>query len=103
MARLEWNDSDLLKCAGESVQPLMSDLVEEGANVANALGSDFSLSRREQEAYGYFDNRREWQPPRYAGDVKLYHGSWPVGIIHTDNYAAMIDNQINNTLLKSIG
>lgn len=39
--------------------------------------------------------------PSYAGDVRKY-GYKPVGIVHPKNYAAMKDNMLHNTLLKSL-
>lgn len=38
----------------------------------------------------------------YGGNVEMHHGM-PVGLVWTGNYAAMVDNASNNTLLKSIG
>lgn len=41
-------------------------------------------------------------PAAYGGNVEMHHGM-PVGLVWTGNYAAMVDNAENNTLLKSIG
>lgn len=39
---------------------------------------------------------------RYEGNVENHRGI-PVGIVFTGNYAAMVDNMLNNTLLKAKG
>lgn len=39
--------------------------------------------------------------PKYVGDVKMGKKG-PVGIVHPKNYAAMKDNHLHNTLLKSL-
>jgi hypothetical protein len=64
---------------------------------ANAIGSGFRTKRLNHQS-----------PPvggtqaAYVGDVTRGRSGW-VGIVHPANYAGMVDNHKNNTLLKARG
>lgn len=100
MAKVTWDMNELFGVVGEAAQPRIESVVEKVTASANAMGGNFhtGLYHRDHESPAVGNT-----PARYAGDVNLYHGSWPVGIVHTDNYAAMRDTLENNTLLKALG
>lgn len=100
-ARVEWDMDALQRAAGrddlvkEALESCTSQIVQR----ANAIGSGFRTG---------FYHRDHQSPavggtaPEYDGDVEMHKGG-NVGIVHPVNYAAMVDNHRNNTLLKAKG
>lgn len=66
---------------------------------ANALSAGYRTPKWHDHATGETKGDKQ---PEYGGDVKRI-GSTPVGIVHPENYAAMKDNHLHNTMLKAIG
>lgn len=65
---------------------------------ANALGAGYRTGKY------YRDHKSPpvgGTQPKYAGDVARGRDGY-VGLVHPENYAAMKDNHLHNTLLKSI-
>ena len=64
---------------------------------ANAMSAGFRTGR----FYSRDDHElRGNTQPKYAGSIMLGSYGW-VGLVHPKNYAAMKDNHLHNTLLKS--
>lgn len=65
---------------------------------ANSLGSGYrtGLYHRDHRSPAVGNTQ-----PSYGGDVQR-RGTGYVGIVHPLNYAAMKDNHLHNTLLKSL-
>ena len=62
---------------------------------ANSLGSGYRTAKYKHSTVG-------GKQPEYGGDVKKGK-SGLIGIVHPTNYAAMKDNHLHNTMLKSVG
>lgn len=83
----------------EEIERALRDKTAQITNAANAISSGFRT--------GYY--HRNHLSPRVGGTQPVYEGdvimgrSGNVGIVHPANYAAMLDNHRNNTLLKAGG
>lgn len=65
---------------------------------ANALGAGYRTAKYHDHKTG---ETRGDKAPIYVGDV-MKGKKGPIGIVHPKNYAAMKDNHLHNTLLKSM-
>ena len=65
---------------------------------ANALGAGY---RTEKYPRDHRSPAVGGTQPKYTGDVQRGKKG-PIGLVHPENYAAMKDNHLHNTLLKSI-
>jgi len=99
MARVKWDDRALKKAVGDAARAEVEACTSRVGSSANALSSGYrtGLYHRDHQSPAVGNTQ-----PRYVGDVRDF-GGWPVGIVHTGNYAAMKDNFENNTLLKARG
>lgn len=82
----------------EGLPTALGDAVSQIAGRANAIGSGYRTGIWHDHASG---EKRGGTQPVYEGDVQR-RGRSQVGIVHPGNYAAMKDNHLHNTLLKSI-
>ena len=77
---------------------VIGDATSNITSAANALSAGFRTKL-------YYDKKKKKRvgntQPRYVGDVERRKRSI-VGIVHPKNYAAMKDNYLHNTLLKSV-
>ena len=80
----------------DGTQRMISDMASDMASMANALGSGFRTKRVSIKG-----KKVGGTQPRYASDAKKFNRTF-VGIVHPINYAAMKDNHLHNTLLKSM-
>ena len=64
---------------------------------ANSMGASFKTGKyhRDHQSPAVGGTK-----PRYGSDVELGRKGY-VGIVHPENYAAMKDNHLHNTLLKA--
>ena len=102
MADVEFtiDDDALGRLVGNSdrTRAIIAKRVDEVTARANAMSAGFRTG---------FYHRDHQSPavggtqPAYKGDVEK-RGKNPVGIVVTGNYAAMKDNHLHNTLLKSL-
>ena len=101
MAEVEFTIDDAalwnLVKKGEGTFALVSRVTDKvGAN-ANALSAGYRTGL-------YYVNHKSPPvgntQPRYGSDTRRAKDG-PVGIVYTGNYAAMKDNHLHNTLLKS--
>lgn len=82
---------------GDGMQQVLSSKVDEITNRANSMSAGFRT--------GLFYRDHKSPPvgntqPKYGGSVQLGSKGW-VGLVRPKNYAAMKDNHLHNTLLKS--
>ncbi len=77
---------------GAGTFTLVSRVTDKAAANANAMGAGF----RTKKHRGVGDTA-----PEYGHDTRRF-GKGPVGIVYTGNYAAIKDNHLHNTLLKSL-
>ena len=103
--RIEIDERKLRKVAFESdgCYQLVLQKRDQSEAMANSLGSGYRT--------GYY-HRDHKSPavggtqPKYGGSTQRFRNSEgisiPVGIVTTKNYAAMKDNMLHNTLLKSL-
>lgn len=68
------------------------------ASRANSLGAGFRTGKYHRD---HKSPAVGGTAPSYVGDTQR-RGKTPVGIVHPKNYAAMKDNHLHNTLLKSL-
>lgn len=86
------NESDGTKAALEAA-------TSEITGKANAMGASF----RTERTYNYAQHKHVGgTQPEYAGDVQRGRQGY-IGLVHPNNYAAMKDNLLHNTLLKARG
>ena len=81
------------------VKGYVTRLASDIASTANALSSGFRT--------GYFYNKEKKKrvggtQPHYVSEKAMEVSDGCVAIIHPKNYAAMKDNYLHNTLLKSM-
>lgn len=97
MGSVKWNDKALKVAVGRVAKPLVDAETRQKVAQANSMGGHFRTGtyHRPGEAHAVGNTKA-----RYAGDVQMEDGIWPVGIVHTDNYAACRDTIENLTLLK---
>lgn len=81
------------------VESMLRARTAQCVNAANAMSSGFrtGIYHRDHRSPGVGNTQ-----PVYAGDVREGRKGI-VGIVHPANYAAMLDNHENNTLLKVKG
>lgn len=102
MSPIKWDMPAFRKVTGReaSVENAVASATAKIDSRANSLGSGFKSGP-------YYENHHKSttigeQPARYGSDVQHHGGNqWPIGIVYTANYAAMLDNSRNNTLLKA--
>lgn len=82
----------------EGTESKLQIITQQVVGKANALGAVYRTGK-------YHRNHQSpavgGTQPEYGGDVKRKGGT-PVGIVHPDNYAAMKDNYLHNTMLKAL-
>lgn len=98
---IHWDSGGLARAIGESSEVLEAIKKETASRVAkaNSLGAGYKTGRY----YDRTSNELKGETtPKYDGDVKPSKQSqhWPIGIVHTANYASMKDNLLHNTLVK---
>lgn len=82
----------------ENIVPALQVCVSKIVGNANAMSAGFRTGR----FYDRKENKLKGNTqPAYDGDVQR-RGKGPIGIVYTANYAAMKDNHLHNTLLKSV-
>lgn len=85
--------------SAEGLEAALAERAAELAAKANSMGAGFETEQTVRWATGEHVGGTS---PEYGSDVK--RGSkGPVGIVMPRNYAAMLDNHENNTLLKAKG
>ena len=97
---IKWDENGLYKAIGNSkeVHDRISDMTKSRISKANSIGRSFKTGYYYDRAKG---ERLGGTTAQYGGDVKkLGKNSWPYGIVRPDNYAAIKDNYLHNTLLK---
>ena len=82
----------------EGLPSTLQGYVSQITGKANALSSGFRTEETRDYSTGQMVGGTQ---PRYAGDVEKKRNT-VVGLIHPTNYAAMKDNYLHNTLLKSL-
>ena len=89
-----WNLID----KGQGTYTLVSRVTDKVASNANTMSAGFrtGLYYRDHKAPPVGNTQ-----PKYGSNVRKGKKG-PVGIVYTGNYAAMKDNHLHNTLLKSL-
>ena len=86
-------------CQYPMVKGAVTEMASDMASRANSMGAGFRTGH-------YTDpkthERRGGTQPRYASERARETSSGCVAIVHPANYAAMKDNHLHNTLLKSM-
>lgn len=94
------DDAKLRKLAfgSDGTKSLVESATSQVTSNANAMGAGFrtGLYHRDHKSPAVGNTQ-----PVYKGDVRKF-GRKYVGIVVTGNYAAMKDNHLHNTLLKSL-
>ena len=97
---IHWDKQGLEKAVGES-QEIESDITlmtNQRIAQANSIGAATKTGYFYDRSVG---KRKGGTVARYVGDVeKTGKNKWPIGIVHPANYAAMLDDFENNTLVK---
>ena len=99
MADVVWHDDALKRAVAEASRPAVAERTAQICASANSIGGGFRT--------GFY--HRDHKSPAVGGTAASYtsdveeHAGLPVGIVQTGNYAAMVDNARNNTLLKARG
>lgn len=83
---------------GEGTQAALELATRNIVSKANAMGSSYRTAKYHRDHKSPAVGGTQ---PKYAGDVRKGRKG-PIGIVHPKNYAAMKDNHLHNTLLKSI-
>ena len=100
---ISWNMSALNKAVGESaeVRAGIDRLTKRCELNANANAAGFKTGRYYDRAEGRLKGETT---AKYTYDIESNGpDKWPVGLVYPANYAAMMDNYKNNTLLKAVG
>lgn len=86
-------------CKYPEVKSAITEMASDMASRANAMGAGFRT--------GYWHDpktheRKGGTQPQYASERARETSSGCVAIVHPENYAAMKDNHLHNTLLKAM-
>ena len=100
MARIHWDGLALAKAVGAAARPEVERVTARCGSRANAMGSSFKTGTYHRD---HKSPHVGGTTASYGSDVEEFKGFWPVGLVHTGNYAACRDNAENNTLLKALG
>ena len=94
---IKWDEKALRQAVshGENLAEALEPLVGAITQRCNSLSSEFRTG-----IYHVNGHRVGNTQPRYGGDVKKKKGR-VIGIVHPENYSAMKDNMLHNTLLKA--
>lgn len=82
----------------EGTESKLQIITQQVVGKANALGAGYRTGKYHRDHQSPAVGGTQ---PEYGGDVKR-KGSTPVGIVHPENYAAMKDNHMHNTMLKAL-
>jgi len=94
------DDAKLRKAINEAsgTRQALNLAVDHITSRANSLGSGYRTAKYHRDHKSPAVGGTQ---PKYTGDVKTGKKG-PIGIVHPKNYAAMKDNHLHNTLLKSV-
>lgn len=94
------DDAKLKKAINEAsgTRQALNLAVDHITSRANSIGSGYRTAKYHRDHKSPAVGGTQ---PKYTGDVKMGKKG-PIGIVHPKNYAAMKDNHLHNTLLKSV-
>ena len=98
---IELDAKALKRVVGNSdgTETALNSVVSEITGKANSMGASF----RTERTYNWIEHKHVGgTQPEYAGDVQRGRQGF-IGLVHPNNYAAMKDNYLHNTLLKARG
>jgi len=84
--------------SAEGTESKLQIITQSVVGKANALGSGYRTGKYHRDHKSPAVGGTQ---PKYGGDVRRVGGK-PVGIVHPENYAAMKDNHLHNTMLKAL-
>lgn len=94
---LDMRSAERACCFQPQLEPILEQHSRRIAANATALGSGFKTAKWHDHETG---ETKGGKSPAYGSDV--YKGKRGyVGIVHPENYAAMKDNHLHNTMLKA--
>ena len=103
--KFEIDEKALLEFVGEHDESIVRDATERIHDRASSMSAGFKSgirhdpkTRQRQGGTPAKYDKKKTEPRRRTGPYAV-----PVGIVHTGNYAATLDNHQNNTLLKALG
>lgn len=88
-----------LACKSDGTYQLVRNKTDATASKANSLGSGYKTAKYHRD---HKSPAVGGTSPKYVANTSRPKGVVPVGIVYTGNYAAMKDNMLHNTLLKSL-
>lgn len=95
---IKWNRAALAQVVGSGSEPLIHKATEIATARANAMSAGYRTGIWHDHKTG--EVKGETQPV-YEGTVEKRR-VYPVGQVHTANYAAAKENMEHNTLLKAV-
>lgn len=88
-----------LACKSDGAYLLVRSATDKVASNANSIGSGYKTAKYHRD---HKSPAVGGTSPKYVANTSRPKGVVPVGIVYTSNYAAMKDNMLHNTLLKSL-
>lgn len=88
-----------LVAKSEGTYGLVREAADATASKANALSAGYRTAKYHRDHKSPAVGGTQ---PEYRSNTARPRGVVPVGLVYTGNYAAMKDNHLHNTLLKSL-